>query len=359
MGVFEGKSPAERNKIIAAIVLGVLAVASLAYTFGGSIFSGSTKVSVDVDASPTASVSPDGSQGNTTQINAPVEEEIYSAYTVTPVFFGGVPDLGGIGGRNIFAFYEPGRPTPTPSIIPGTPIETRTPFEPTPAPTRYPMQVSFVNPQSKYAGEGGFQIEVVGDKFKPESKIVFNGTPLQTNFISEQKLTANVPANFISSAGFGTVLVDTFDGKNFSNQMSFNIQAPPKPTVEYIGMIARRHYNNDTAYFEKKGDKEPVGKRLNDVVEGRFKLISISEREVEFEDTRLGFRHKLEMKRPDPGSSSNQPFSRPTTGPVRRRNGGSVINNTDCVPGIPCDLPRATPRRIPNQPDPNSNVKRP
>ncbi len=33
MKLFEGKSPAERNKIIAAIVLGVMAVVVLRYTY--------------------------------------------------------------------------------------------------------------------------------------------------------------------------------------------------------------------------------------------------------------------------------------------------------------------------------------
>jgi small neutral amino acid transporter SnatA (MarC family) len=52
MKLLEGKSPTERNKIIAAITLGVMAVLALGYTFGGSFF-GSRKVSVTVTASPT------------------------------------------------------------------------------------------------------------------------------------------------------------------------------------------------------------------------------------------------------------------------------------------------------------------
>lgn len=354
MGVFEGKSPAERNKIIAAIVLGVLAVISLIYTFGGSIIGGKTTVKVDVDASPTATVTPGTSPNTTTRVSVPNEEEIYSDYTVTPILFNGVSDLGPIGSRNIFAFYEPPAPTPPPPPTP-TPTKTPTPFKPPPPPTPYPITLSSISPQSKYAGENTFRLEVSGNNFKPESKIVFNGTPLQTTFVSEQRIYADVPGNFISSAGFGQVYVDTFDGKNFSDQISFNIQEPPKPSVEYIGMIQPKSYNNVTAYFQKKGDQEPVGKRLNDVVENRFRLISISEREVELEDTRLGFRHKLPLLRADSGTSGSGTISRPTGRPIRNNPTINNPNSADCIPGIPCDIPRATPRPV----NPNSNVKRP
>ena len=51
MNLFEGKSPAERNKIIAASVLGVMALLALTYTFGGSLFGG-RKVSVAANFDP-------------------------------------------------------------------------------------------------------------------------------------------------------------------------------------------------------------------------------------------------------------------------------------------------------------------
>jgi hypothetical protein len=57
MKLFEGKSPAERNKIIAALVLGAMALLALTYTFGGSFFGG-RKVSVTVSATPTPTASP-------------------------------------------------------------------------------------------------------------------------------------------------------------------------------------------------------------------------------------------------------------------------------------------------------------
>lgn len=346
MSIFEGKSPAERNKIIAAIVLGVLAIVSLGYTFGGSFFRGKTKVTVDASASPTASATPTNNQNAQNQILAPNEEEVYKEYTVVPVIYRGGIDPGPIGGRNIFAFYEPGLPTPRPSYTPTQrPIVTitPTPYIPPPTPTPPPIIISFLSPQSVYQGSKTFRLQVSGDKFTPETKIVFNGNVLQTTFVNAQNLYADVSTSLVQNASNFTVYVDTFDGKNFSNQVSFIVQAPPKPQIEYIGMIARKHYNNDTAYFQKNDKDEPVGKRLGDEIEGRFKLVSISEKEVEFVDKFLGFRHKISMKRPDGTSSSGNTFTKPDT--IRN----SPINRQR-IPGIPDNLPISTPN--PNIPNP-------
>lgn len=361
MGIFEGKTPAERNKIIAAIVLGALAVISLTYTFGGSLFGsgGGTDVTVDVEATPTPPTAGEpGTDAAREPITAPDEDAIYQEYAVIPLDYAPLNDFGPIGGRNIFAFYEPPAPTP-PVPVTKTPTPPPT-FTPAPPPTPYPLTVAFISPQSVYAGTSTFRLEVSGENFTPASKIVFNGVPLQTNFVSEQRLSAEVPAALIRNAASFSVYVDTFDGTNFSNQIAFIVQAPPKPQVEYIGMIARKHYNNDTAYFQKGANDEPVGKRLNDIVDNRFRLVSISEREVELEDIRLGFRHKLEMKRPDatsapaPRGRINNAGPRTITRPVQPQpvqpQPVQPAANTDCVPGIPCDLPRATPRPRPNPP---------
>ncbi len=350
MAVFEGKSPAERNKLIAAIVLGGLAIISLIYTFGGIFFGGKTTPVAVSDASPTPTVASNAQQNTQTQITAPNQDLINSDYLVTPIFYRGGIDAGPIGGRNIFAFYEPAAPTPRPSLPPPTPAPPPPPFTPAPPPTPHPISVSHITPQSVYAGSKAFRLEVNGSKFTENAKIVLNGTPLKTTFVSDQRLVANVSEAFIRSAGSGQLMVDTFDGKNFSNQVSFNIQEPPKPQVEYIGMQGKKHFNNDIAYFEKKGDKDPFGRRLNDVVAGRFRLISISEKEVEFEDVRLGFKHRLPMKRPDPSTFKSDPRTRRT--PFRRRRG-----RRRSIPGIPDNIPRATPR--PRQRTNNSNVKIP
>src|SRR5689334_12374870 len=109
MKLFEGKSPSERNKIIVALVLGVLSVLAL----GNMIFapfSSSRKVTVSVSPTAAATASPNRT-GDTVVTALPRQDEMDAVYLSTAV---GVqyPPGGGDPGRNIFAFYEPPIPTP-------------------------------------------------------------------------------------------------------------------------------------------------------------------------------------------------------------------------------------------------------
>ncbi|MCY7348483.1 MAG: hypothetical protein LH614_20000 [Pyrinomonadaceae bacterium] len=363
MKLFEGKSPAERNKIIAASVLGVMALLALTYTFGGSLFGG-RKVSVTVSASPTPTASP---RRTSYTAALPTTEEENFQYTTTPVNYTPSSFYAPDAGRNIFAFYEPPPPTPyspTP-VPPQKPVEIPTPTQ-TPVP---PLLVGFVTPQSVFAGSKTFRLEVNGDKFTPESLIFLNGNQLPTTFISPQKLVADVPSNFIAGAGAIQILVRTADGGLYSNQVSLNVQAPPVPQFQYIGMIARQRYNNDTAYFQEQGKPLPLGARLNDVVGGRFRLMSISASETIFEDVNLGFKHRLALYRPTVGQSagSNPVQNQDPTliSPGRFPNkGGFNPNNPNSpnistpynvqpgeIPGIPGNIPIYNPTPPPNKDD--------
>ena len=82
--------------------------------------------------------------------------------------------------------------------------------------------------------------------------------------------------------------------------------APPRPNFQYIGMIARKRYNNDTAYFLENGKTAPFGARLNDVVSGRFRLIDISAGQAVFEDVSLGFKHRVPISKAT--TTGGQPF---------------------------------------------------
>lgn len=349
MKLFEGKSPAERNKTIAALVLGAMAILSLAYTFGGSFFGG-RKVSVTVNASPTPTASP---RRNAETAAMPSREDEILAYTTTPINYEPGQFYAPDAGRNIFAFYEPPPPTPyVPTPIPTPKIEPLATPIPTPVP---PFLVGYVTPQSVYAGSKTFRLEVNGDKFTPDSLIFLNGTQLPTTFISPQQLVAEVPSNFIAGAGSLQIMVRTPDGNLYSNQVLLNVQAPPIPQFQYIGMIARQRHNNDTAYFQEQGKTAPIGARLNDVIGGRFRLMSISAGETIFEDVNLGFKHRLALYRPQPGqpAGSNQGQNPALNAPGRFPNKGGVNPNNPNdpnnpnPPGIPYSLP---PGEIPGIP---------
>ena len=292
MALFEGKTSSERNKIIAAAVLGVVALIFLYLAFGRS--PGGTTTAT-TKSSPTPNPA-----GLTININRPVAtlptaSEQDFAYQTTPVLYQPGNAFAPDAGRNIFAFYEP--PAPCKSNCPPSPIPSPTPVKP-PTPLPPPqIFVASVNPQTVYAGARGFRLELNGDKFTPDSHIYFNQSELPTTFINAQKIVADIPAKYISTEGSPQIIVQTPDGKLYSNQMMMTVQAPPKPTMLYIGMIGRKRYNNDTAYFTENEKSAPFGARLNDVLSGRFRLVDISPAEVIFEDTNLGFRHHVLISR--------------------------------------------------------------
>lgn len=351
MKLFEGKTPSERNKIIAALVLGVLSVLAI----GNLIFqpfSGSKKT-VTVNLSPTPTATPNRT-GDTVVTPLPKQSEIDGIYTTIPVTMQ-YPPGGGDPGRNIFAFYEPPiptpwSPTPTPSpVIKETPIVTPTPPN---------VILSFLNKQTVYAGEPGFRLEVGGDKFTPETYVFFNGSQLPTRFISPQQLSVEVPSNYIANAGQRTIEVRSMDGKLFSNPIYFNVQEPPRPQFQYLGAVARKRGNNDTAYIQEQGKNAPSTFRLNDIIGGRFRLISITPAKLLVQDINLTFLPPYSI---DLVKGSGQSFSGGTTpyNPQTPRNYQNpsfndptmvqtpqIQPNQQCPPGIPCEKlkPYQTPQ---------------
>lgn len=349
MNIFAGKTPTERNKMIAAAVLGALSLFSLYLAFGGNIFS--SKPAVTVKASPTPTPRPE-----TTSVDAPQfpsEEQVLMDWTTTPVSYNPDAYYAADAGRNIFAFYEPPPPTPyEPTPIPPPTPEFIPPPTPTPTP---PILVGFVSPQSVYAGGKTFRLEVSGDKFTPDSQISFNNTPLPTTYISPQQLVAEVPEMMIQGEGAKTILVTT-PGGLYSNQVTLNVQAPPRPQFQYVGMIGRKRYNNDTAYFQEQGKKTPFGARLNDVVGGRFRLISISSEETIFEDVSLGFKHKVPLYRPAPGQATASQPSQPSGIPNDPYAPPVINNQRQSIPGIPDNIPIYQQQQRPTPPPQDQNT---
>ena len=355
MKIFEGKTPAERNKIIAAAVLGVMVLIVIVYNIMTLYPSKKTVVAV-TSASPTPTAS--SPRANSEAAGMPTKDDQIFVDTTTPVFYNPTSFYAPDAGRNIFAFYEP--PPPTPYVTP-IPILKPPPTPPLPSPTPTPpFLIGYITPQSVYAGSKTFRLEVDGDKFTPESLIYLNGSQLPTTFVSPQKVTADVPSNMIAGAGTLQLIVRTPDGALYSNPVIITVQAPPRPQLQYIGMIARKRFNNDTAYFQEKGKDTPIGARLNDVIEGRFRIASISASEVVLDDVNLGFRHKLALYRPapgqSPGSGGNQNNVNPNEGMYSPFNPGTFVQQGD-IPGIPNNIPRYVPPQQQQQQQPPPKPK--
>lgn len=347
MAFLEIRSQADRNKLIVAILLGVLALATLWFAFGGSLTG--SKPNVTAAATPRPSATPRRDLG---EVKMPSQNSQDLVYQSTPIFYDPSSHFTSDPGRNIFSFYEP--PPPCPECP--TPTPKPTPIVmPTPLPEA-PYAIGFVTPQSVYAGAKTFRLEVNGDRFTPEARINFNGVELPTNFISAQRVAANVPANMIAGQGSAQIVVRSPDGSKYSYPTMIAIQPPPKPNFQYIGMIARKLGNNDTGYFMEQGKQTPTGARLNDVMSGRFKLVDLSSEKAVFEDVNLGFRHTVELYRPAPGTGIST--GAPTRGNFPQP-GGFVPYNPGMpttVQGIP-GIPNGIPRYIP--PGSNSNTGRP
>lgn len=356
LNIFAGKSPTERNKIIAASVLGIMALTSLFLAFGGSFFGGS-KTTVTVSASPSPSPSASVNQANLTPISKPDDAAILRDYTSMPIVYSPGNFYAPDAGRNIFAFYEPPPPTPyspTPYVAP----PEKTPIPPTPPPPP-PIMISYYNPQSVYAGSKTFRLQLNGEKFTTDSQILFNGSALPTTFVSANQIYADIPANLILGEGPRQISVATPSGL-YSNQVLLNVQAPPRPQFQYYGIVARKRSNNDTAYIKEQGKQDVSSARLNDVIENRFRLVSIAQRELVVEDVSLGFRHKIPLV--SEAGAGNTGSGLGTGGGMTRGSGTTpqlqacppFCNNQNVpsisdpnvpqsIPGIPNDIPRYTP----------------
>ncbi len=285
MALFEGKTPSERNKLIAAIVLGALALVALSYMFFGSSSTPPrrTQNTNSRAAGATQTTTTTTSVNTTTAVASP--DQVRKEAELAPprpiayeMSLPAVPEAG----RNIFSFYIPPPPAPKASPTP-----------PPPAPVIPPSLVlSGVSPTNVYARTGDFTIQVTGDKFTPAVRIYFGDAELATRFGSAQQLSANVPAPLIGYEGARQISVRTSDGTLFSNTATINVMAAPIPNYSFVGIIGDKRYS-DTAILKDKNSKQLLNVQRGDVIGGRFRVTSISEREVWLTDTSIRIKHTL------------------------------------------------------------------
>jgi len=284
MALVQTNSPADRKKLIIAIVLGVMALAVLSYALFGSSGTAPTKPNTNTSRTASPQRSPSSARTESTPLAA---DDIPK-----PIVVGGSHPAVPEPRRNIFAFYEP---TPTPARVVPIPVPS-----PTPPP---PLLLASLSPANVYARTADFTMEISGDKFTPAVRIVIDSRELPTRFIGPQQLAATVPASMIANSGTRQVSVRTPDGVLYSNVATLNVATPPTPNYTYIGIIGKPRFN-DWAVLQDKNSKEIMNVQRGDVVGGRFRVTSISERELVVMDTTLKIKHTLPFTR-DP-SLGNQ-----------------------------------------------------
>ena len=278
--------------MLAAGALGLVAIIVLGYVlFGG----GSTKRPANV-----ASASPSPANKAITTApgsEAPPADETTCSYCVPiswPLPVAGATEAN----RNIFAFYIPPSPTPKPVYIP-TPT-------PTPPP---PLVASSLSPANVYAGTPtDFSLQVSGDRFTQAVHIFVDGRDMPTRFINAQQLFTTVPASYILNPGSRQVVVQTPDRHLYSNPLMLNVTPHPVPNYSYVGMIGKPR-SNDTAVLQDKTNKELINVQRGDAVGSRFKVVSISEKEVKLIDTTLKIISTIPFSTEQ---GSNGPYRPPT-----------------------------------------------
>ena len=284
MQLFDPKDPNEKKKMIAAGALALVAILVLGYVF----FGGSSKPPTTTNAIVRSSPTPARVAKSNASPEPPVEDlSIYRPVSYNPIV--GAPSEAD---RNIFSYYEPPPPTPRP-----IPVVT-----PSPTPTP-PLVASGVSPSSVYARTPtDFSLQLTGDKFTPAVRIVMEGRELPTRFIGPQQLFTTVPASMVSNPGVRQIMARTSDGRLYSNSVALNVSQPPVPNFTYVGLIGKPRFN-DIAVLQDKSSKDLNNVQRGDQVGGRFRVVSISEKEVVLIDATLKIRHTLPFTQ-DPNSGA-------------------------------------------------------
>lgn len=296
--------PGEKKKLIGAAVLGLLAVIFLWWAFFG--FGGSSKP----PSTPARTAStPSGPGSRTTQVatttttqqNQPAPSAAvldiaqFSPINYQPSSYS-APEVK----RNIFAYYVPPEPSRNPVGAEAAP-------SPSPPP---PLLLASISPSNVYARSADFKLEAAGDKFTPATKIYIDGRELQTTFVGPQQLSANVSAAIIAAPGSRNILVRSADNSLYSNPATLSVAAPPTPNYTYIGIIGLHTRVDDTAMVQDRSNKTVLNVHRGDVLSGRFRVTSISEKELVMMDTSLKIKHTLPMTEGD--KTLSNPLTRPT-----------------------------------------------
>ena len=295
MALVDLSKPGEKKKLIFAGVLGLGAILVLYWALIG------------FDSKPpqttrtTASASPQRPTANTQRPApaAPVSPEVENLAAFAPIDYEPSSYSAPEAKRNIFAYYDPPK---TPQVVPSTPTPT-----PEPPP---PVLLASLSPSNVYARTADFKLEVAGDKFTPDMRIFVDGRELPTTYKSPQQLSTTIAASMIAAPGVRQVAVRTPDNRLYSNQLPINVAAAPTPNFTYIGIISPQNRVTDTALVQDRGNKNIMSAYRGDVIGGRFRVTSISEKELVLVDTSLKIKHVLPMSEGD--KAAGGPLSRPT-----------------------------------------------
>lgn len=115
-----------------------------------------------------------------------------------------------------------------------------------PSASRVPPTITQVVPNTAFAGGSKFSIVVNGSRFAPATKVRWNGTELDTHWVSMRKLVASVPASDISNTG--TASITLADAVGVSSAVTFTI-VNPVPVLSTVWPPAFEVYQGSTTLW--------------------------------------------------------------------------------------------------------------
>ena len=298
MALVDLNKPGEKKKLIVAAGLGLGAILVLYWVLIGFDSRPATPARTTTTNTTTPRPTTSTSRPAAAAAVIPASPEVLDAARMAPVDYVPSSYSAPEPKRNIFAYYEPPKEAPKPVVTP--------PPTPTPPP---PVLLASVSPANVYARTADFKLEAAGDKFTPEMRIFVDGRELPTTYKGPQQLSTTIAASFIAAPGARQVIVRTPDNRLYSNQVTINVAAPPTPNYTYIGIISPQNRITDTALVQDRNNKSILSVYRGDVIGGRFRVTSISDKELVVVDTSLKIKHVLPMTEGDKGSG---PLSRPT-----------------------------------------------
>ena len=227
--------------------------------------------------SPTPGVPVAGSQANAPAVKPKIELAVITDPLPLSLLSGrGNPD--GSSGRNIFVF-----PTPTPAPTPA-------PLPPTPTPVPPPITITSVNPQGRIARTKEFEMTVTGSSIPPDARVILNGTPYQTAFISAGQVKATISAAAIIASGNLRVEVKSLsDPALFSNPLNLNVADPPVPPFVYVALIIDKN-GVHTAIIKAQTDGRLINIKKGDNFD-KWKITGISSQKLDVLDTEYNISH--------------------------------------------------------------------
>jgi len=176
---------------------------------------------------------------------------------------------------NIFAYYVPPPPPPVP---------------PPPPP---PIGLQSVQPPSAVAGTPrNITLIISGTKIPADAQIFFDGGPRQTKRMSDTQLSTELQANeYTYPRNINLEVKSQSDPThNNSNAIQFIVQQAPEPAFRYLGRLG------ENGIFELNSTKEVKRLRRGDVIQGVWRIDSITDTGVEVTNTQYEIKRRVPMQ---------------------------------------------------------------